>query len=255
MNGKRYSNTATIAARCLLLSRRNPDTFFASILLPVLMMLLFSALFGSLIHVEDISYITYIIPGVLLQCMGQGVSVTAIMMNRDLTSGMMSRFLTLPVQAVSILNGHILEALIRSALTSAAVLSAAFLLGFRPSFSLFSLSVFCLLLFGSILMLSWAAVTVGIAANSSEGASSLSAFMILLPYLSSGFVPAEALPKGLQLFARCQPMTPIIDTMRNALLGRPLEPEAFAAAMLWCVGLLTLFSFLSLKLLRKSLSR
>ena len=64
---KRYQDSLTMMKRCLLLSKRNPDTFLTSIIMPFLMMVLFVALFGKLIHPENISYVNYIIPGVLLQ--------------------------------------------------------------------------------------------------------------------------------------------------------------------------------------------
>ena len=50
-----YSDTFTIAWRCLLLSCRNPESFLSRILLPALMMLLFVSLFGSLILVDGTS--------------------------------------------------------------------------------------------------------------------------------------------------------------------------------------------------------
>lgn len=66
----RYNDTITMAKRCFMLSKRNPDTLLTSIMLPALMMLLFVSLFGNLIHVGEISYVNYIVPGVLLQCIG-----------------------------------------------------------------------------------------------------------------------------------------------------------------------------------------
>lgn len=107
---KRYNDTFTMAGRCLLLSKRNPDTFLTSIILPALMMLLFISLFGNLIQIEGISYVDFIVPGILLQCIAQGSSTTAIMVNKDVTSGIVTRFSTLPINKISILNGHILEA-------------------------------------------------------------------------------------------------------------------------------------------------
>lgn len=240
---KRYIDTITMANRCLLFSKRNPDTLLTSIMLPALMMLLFVSLFGNLIDIGDISYVNYIIPGVVLQCIGQCSSVTAIMMNKDMSSGIADRFCTLPIKPASILNGHALEAAVRSMLTSAVVLVIALLLGVRPSVHLRDVVVFSALLLGSILSLSYIAIVVGILANSAEGASALSALVIILPYLSSGFVPTETLPKALRFFAQYQPMTPIIDTMRNALLGNDLQIDMFLAALLWCVGLSAVFYF------------
>ena len=67
---KGLGETVTMAKRCLLLSKRNPDTFLTSILLPALMMLLFVSLFGNLIDLGDTSYVNYIVPGILFQCIG-----------------------------------------------------------------------------------------------------------------------------------------------------------------------------------------
>ena len=182
-NSRKYYDALTIANRCLLLSKRNPDTFLTSIMLPALMMLLFVSLFGNLIHVDNISYVNYIIPGVLLQCIGQCSSTTAIMMNKDINNGMISRLSTLPITRVSILNGHILEAFVRNLLTSAVVLLVAVPLGFRPSGNPADWGIVLLLLLSVILVISWLAVIVGITANSAEGASAMSALAIILTYM------------------------------------------------------------------------
>lgn len=252
---KKYNETMTITKRCLLLSKRNPDTFFVSILLPALMMLLFVALFGNLIHVEGMSYVNFIVPGILLQCIAQGSSSTAIMMNKDIVNGIMTRYSTLPIQKMSILNGHVMEAVVRGMITTILVGFVAILVGFRPSMDLIDVGVILLLLAGVILTLSWFAVVIGIAAKSAEGASSLSSVVIILPYLSSGFVPADTLPNVIRIFAEYQPMTPIINTLRNALLGKPLEMNTFIIAVLWCEGLTIAFYFVSRLLFRKRLSK
>lgn len=176
---KRYNDTFTMAGRCLLLSKRNPDTFLTSIILPALMMLLFISLFGNLIQIEGISYVDFIVPGILLQCIAQGSSTTAIMVNKDVTSGIVTRFSTLPINKISILNGHILEAFIRSIISTVVVVLIAILLGFRPSLHITDIGIVFILLVGIISVLSWLAVIVGVITNSAEGASSLSAIAII----------------------------------------------------------------------------
>ena len=245
---KRYNDTFTMAGRCLLLSKRNPDTFLTSIILPALMMLLFISLFGNLIQIEGISYVDFIVPGILLQCIAQGSSTTAIMVNKDVTSGIVTRF-----NKISILNGHILEAFIRSIISTVVVVLIAILLGFRPSLHITDIGIVFILLVGIISVLSWLAVIVGVITNSAEGASSLSAIAIILPYLSSGFVPTETLPLIMKVFAEYQSMTPIIDTMRNAFLGNPLDIKVFIIALIWCVGLTITFYLVSLVLFKKRL--
>ena len=254
-NTRRFNDTATLAGRCLLLSARNPDTFFSSIMLPALMMLLFVALFGNLVHVGGTSYVNYIVPGVLLQCIGQCSSTTAIMVNKDMTGGMAGRLSTLPIRKRAVLSGHVLEAFLRCLLTSVIVILAAVLVGFRPSCTPAGWGVVLLLLAGSILAMSWLAVIVGVAAKSAEGASALSSLAIILPYLSSGFVPADDLPEVLKIFARYQPMTPIIDTMRSAFLGGAFAWDGFLTAVLWCAGLTGIFYAVSAVLFRRRLGR
>ncbi len=251
----KYPDSLIMMKRCLLLSKRNPDTFLTSIIMPFLMMVLFVALFGKLIHPENISYVNYIIPGVLLQCFGQCASVTAVSVNRDVTGGMISRFSTLPIKRISVLGGHVLESTLRNFLTAAVVLAAAWFLGFRPLAGPGEWLLVLALMLCVILAFSWLSILIGVTSNSPEGASSLFTLVIVLPYLSSGFVPLDAMPGPLAAFARYQPMTPVIETMRNAFQGMPLNIETALVSLLWCIGLTAVFCFYSLLFFRKRISQ
>lgn len=250
-NEGKYNDNITMAKRCLLLSIRNPDIVLTSVMLPALLMLLFVALFGKIIQVEGISYVNYIVPGVLLQSIGQCSSSTAIGMNRDITGGIINRFCTMAIKKSSILTGHVIEAVLRNLLTSIIVLFVAVVVGFRPLANCLEWLVVFVLLIGIILVISWLSIYIGIVADSAEGASVLSVFAVILPYLSSGFVPTEQMPRLLAVFAENQPMTPIINTMRNAFLGRLFEPNTFLTAILWCAALTMVFYILSVKAFRK----
>lgn len=251
----KYPDSLIMMKRCLLLSKRNPDTFLTSIIMPFLMMVLFVALFGKLIHPENISYVNYIIPGVLLQCFGQCASVTAVSVNRDVTGGMISRFSTLPIKRISALGGHVLESTLRNFLTAAVVLAAAWFLGFRPLAGPGEWLLVLALMLCVILAFSWLSILIGVTSNSPEGASSLFTLVIVLPYLSSGFVPLDAMPGPLAAFARYQPMTPVIETMRSAFQGMSLNIETALVSLLWCIGLTAVFCFCSLLFFRKRISQ
>lgn len=251
----KYPDSLIMMKRCLLLSKRNPDTFLTSIIMPFLMMVLFVALFGKLIHPENISYVNYIIPGVLLQCFGQCASVTAVSVNRDVTGGMISRFSTLPIKRISVLGGHVLESTLRNFLTAAVVLAAAWFLGFRPLAGPGEWLLVLALMLCVILAFSWLSILIGVTSNSPEGASSLFTLVIVLPYLSSGFVPLDAMPGPLAAFARYQPITPVIETMRSAFQGMSLNIETALVSLLWCIGLTAVFCFCSLLFFRKRISQ
>lgn len=242
---KIFGDTLTMTGRCLLISKRNIDTFLTSFILPVLMMILFVYVFGGAMNVGDLSYVNYIVPGIILQCIGQCASTTAISVNNDMRSGIIDRFCTMPVKKASILNGHVISALLRNCLTTIIVIAVAFAVGFRPSaqFSAWLIAALIVLLY--IIAISWISVFLGIKANSPEGAGAFAVFAVVLPYLSSGFVPIDTMPEVLKIFAEYQPMTPVIESIRMLLLGEVLSMRTLYIAILWCLGLAAVFYVLS----------
>ena len=92
-----WKDTMILTWRCCLLSLRNPDTLLTSVMLPGLMMALFVFLFGTLIQIGDMAYVDYIVPGVLLQCVGQCSSTTSVMVCREVRTGMAGRLCILPI--------------------------------------------------------------------------------------------------------------------------------------------------------------
>ena len=62
-------------------------------------------------------------------------------------------------------------------------------------------------------------------------------FLILLLFLSSGFVPTELDARTrLRWFAENQPFTPIIETLAGLLLGTPIG-DSGVIAVAWCVAI------------------
>jgi ABC-2 type transport system permease protein len=74
------------------------------------------------------------------------------------------------------------------------------------------------------------------AAKSVETASNLPMFLILLPFLSSGFVPTASMPDALGWFAEHQPFTPLIETVRGLLEGTSIG-DSGVIAVGWCVAI------------------
>lgn len=242
-----FRDTITMTERCLILSKRNIDTFLTSFILPALMMVLFVYVFGGAMNVGDSSYVNYIVPGIILQCIGQCASTTAISVSSDIKNGIIDRFCTMPIIKSSILSGHVIGALLRNLLTTIIVIAVAFVVGFRPTANLVDWLIVIVIVLLYIVTISWISVFIGITANSSEGAGAFSVIVIILPYLSSGFVPVETMPKLLKIFSEHQPMTPVIESIRMLLLGKPLNTDTLLIATIWCLGLTIVFYFLSTK--------
>jgi ABC-2 type transport system permease protein len=222
--------------RCLRLSRRNVEVLTTSLMLPIMVMLLFVYLFGGAIHTGT-QYVTYVVPGIILLCVGYGASLTAVSVSQDMAGGIIDRFRSMDVGGAALLAGHVAASVTRNMISTALVIGVAFLIGFRPSAAplewLAALTV--LLLF--ILAISWLSAAVGLFAKSPEAASGFTFFVLFLPYPSSGFVPIQTMPSWIHGFAQYQPATPVIETLRGLLLGTPLGVNPWLA-LAWCGGIL-----------------
>ncbi|MEV6281535.1 ABC transporter permease [Kribbella sp. NPDC051770] len=230
------SDTATMIDRSIRLSRRNVDTLFVSILLPLLMMMLFVYVFGGAIETGT-AYINYVVPGILLLTTGYGASNTAMAVADDMTKGMIDRLRSLPVRSFAVLTGHVTASVVRNAASTAIVLLAALAMGFRPNATPLEWLGAIGLLALYVIALSWLAAGLGVIAKTVESASTLSFFMLFLPYLSSAFVQPETMPGWLRPISEHQPITPVIETVRSFLTGTPLGSSGWIA-LAWCGGLL-----------------
>jgi ABC-2 type transport system permease protein len=222
----------TMAGRCFRLSRRNVDALVTSLMLPIMLMLMFVYLFGGAIETGT-SYVTYVVPGVLLLCAGFGSSLTAVSVSHDMTSGIIDRFRSLDVPGAALLAGHVVASVARNAVSAVLVFAVAFLIGFRPQAGPLDwlAAVGVLLVF--VLAMSWLSAAIGLLAKSPEAASGFTFFVMFLPYASSAFVPVRTMPSWIQGFARHQPITPVIETLRGLLLGQPVGSNPWFA-LAWC---------------------
>jgi ABC-2 type transport system permease protein len=132
-----------------------------------------------------------------------------------------------------VLTGHVIASMVQALLALAAVTAVALLVGFRPTATalewLAAVGVMLLVSFA----LTWVAVALGLVATTVETASNLPMPLILLPFLSSGFVPTDTMPAGLRWFAEYQPFTPIMETLRGLLLGTAIGSSGLQAVG-WC---------------------
>lgn len=227
-------SSAVFIQRSLTHSLRDGEGLLMAIALPVMLMLLFTVVFGGAIQ-SDGRYIDYVVPGIILTCAGFGASSTAVSVSHDMTAGAMLRFRTMPIVASTSIVGHVIASLVRNLVATAVVIGVAFLVGFRPSadFAGWAGAVGIVTLW--ILAVTCVFALIGLLAGSPEAANSYGFIILFLPYLSSAFVPIETMPDWIAPVVEYQPVTPIIETIRAALLGGDGQP---LAAVAWCVGII-----------------
>jgi ABC-2 type transport system permease protein len=233
-------DSVTLLRRNLKHLRRFPSLTFTIIGMPVVFLLLFVYVFGGTMGAGlpggggRADYLAYIAPAILVMTVASVANSTAIVVAQDATEGIIDRFRTMPVARSAPVTGHVLAAMAQTLFAVVVVLVVALALGFRSSASVAG----WLGVAGVVVLLGWAvtwlSVALGLASGSVEAASNAPLPLILLPFLSSGFVPTESMPTVLAWLAEHQPFTPVIDTLRALLEGTDPGGDAWWAVG-WCL--------------------
>ncbi|MGE5495551.1 MAG: ABC transporter permease [Burkholderiales bacterium] len=219
---------------------RSPDTIITVAVIPIMIMLLFVYVYGGAIKTsmdEDVNYVSYMLPGILLMAIASGISYTAYRLFIDVKGGLFERFNSMPIKRSSLLWGHVLTSLVSNAISVAAIILVAVIIGFRSSAGVLSWLAAAGVLSLFTLALTWVAVLPGLTAKSMEGAIAFSYPLMLLPFISSAFTPTETMPPAVRAFAENQPVSSIIDTLRSLLNSEPVGSEIWTA-LAWCLGIM-----------------
>ncbi|MFI1734567.1 ABC transporter permease [Streptomyces acidicola] len=235
----------TMLRRNLLHARRYPSLTLNLLLTPVMLLLLFVYIFGDTMSAgigggDRADYIAYLVPGVLLMTIGSTTIGTAVSVSNDMTEGIIARFRTMAIHRGSVLIGHVIGSVLQAIVSVVLVGVIALAMGFRSTdaTALEWLAAFGLLAFFT-LALTWIAVGMGMGSPNAEAASNSAMPLILLPLISSAFVPIDAMPGWFQPIAEYQPFTPAIETLRGLLLGTEIGHNWWIAVA-WCLALTVL---------------
>ncbi|BAJ29497.1 MULTISPECIES: ABC transporter permease [Kitasatospora] len=235
-------DSSTMLRRNLLHARRYPSLTLNLLLTPVMLLLLFVYVFGGAMSggLGRSAYVAYLVPGILLMTIGSTVVGTAVSMATDMNEGIVARFRTMAIHRGSVLLGRVAGSVLQSVASVVLVGAVGVAIGFRSHDAnvLEWLAAFGLLVFFS-LALTWIAVGMGLGSPSAEAASNAALPLILLPLISSAFVPLHSMPGWFQPIAEYQPFTPAIETLRGLLLGTPIG-DNWWIALLWCAALTVL---------------
>lgn len=230
------SDTTLLLGRSLRHIARSLDTIITTAITPIAMLLLFVYVFGGSIDVGSEKYVNYLLPGILLITIASGISYTSYRLFMDVKSGLFERFQSMPIARSSVLWAHVLTSLIANLISVAIVVFVAFLMGFRSSAGVLAWLTVVGILTLFTLALTWLAVVAGLSAKSVDGAGAFAYPIIFLPFISSAFVLTASMPGPVRAFAENQPVTSIVNTVRDLLAAQPAGDLWLALA--WCVGLL-----------------
>lgn len=255
-----FGDAVVMLKRSLRHILRSPDTIITTAITPIAMLLLFVYVFGGSIDTGAGagaggygSYVTYLLPGILLITVASGVAYTSYRLFLDLQSGIFERFHSMPIARSAVLWGHVLTSLVANLMSLALVVLVALVMGFRSGAGVLAWLAVLGILVLFTLALTWLAVSAGLAAKSADGAGGFAYPLIFLPFLSSAFVPTENMPAPVRWFAENQPVTPIVNTLRNLYAEQPLGDDVWVS-LVWLLGLLVVAFALAMRTYRRKLA-
>lgn len=229
---------------------RSMDTIITVCITPIAMMLLFVYVFGGAMETGAENYVNYLLPGIMLMAIGSGIAYVSYRLFIDKERGIFERFHSMPIARSTVLWGHVLTSLVSNGVSVVVIILVALLIGFRSSAGIFEwLGVFGILGIFT-LALTWIAVIAGLAAKTPDGAGAFSYPIIFLPFISSAFVPTNTMPSVVRAFAENQPVTPIVEAIRN-LLANQLVGNEIWTALAWCIAIIVVAYIFAMRIYKK----
>jgi ABC-2 type transport system permease protein len=248
-----FGDTAVLTRRSLRHIIRSLDTIITTAITPIAMMLLFVYVLGGAINSGSDSYVTYLLPGILLITIASGISYTAFRLFGDMQGGIFERFQSMPIARSSVLWAHVLTSLVANLISIVVVVFVAVLMGFRSGAGVLAWLAVAGILILFTLALTWMAVIPGLTAKSVDGASAFAYPLIFLPFISSAFVPTETMPGPVRAFAENQPVTSIVNAIRSLFTQQPVGSDIWIA-LAWCVGILLVAYAFAINIYRRKIS-
>jgi ABC-2 type transport system permease protein len=248
-----FGDTAVLTGRTLRHITRSMDTIITTALMPIAFMLLFVYVFGGAIRSGSGPYVDYLLPGILLITIASGVSYTAYRLFMDVQSGIFQRFQSMPIARSSVLWAHVLTSLVANLVSLVVVVLVALLMGFRSGAGAPAWLAIAGILVLFTLALTWLAVIAGLSAKSVDGAGAFSYPLIFLPFISSAFVPTSTMPGPVRVFAEYQPVTSIVNAIRDLFARQPVGNDIWVA-LAWCVGILVVAYLFAMATYRRKIA-
>lgn len=245
-----FNDLSVMLGRSMRHISRSMDTIITVTIMPIMFMLLFVYVFGGAIRTGTDHYVNYLLPGILLIAIASGISYTAYRLFLDVQGGIFERFHSMPISRSTVLWGHVLTSLVSNAISVVVIILVASIMGFRSSAGVLSWLGVAGILALFTLALTWVAAIAGLSATSVDGAGAFSYPLVLLPFISSAFVPTETMPSGVRAFAEHQPVTAIVDAIRALLSGEPVG-NGIWIALAWCAGIMLVAYIFAMRAYKK----
>jgi ABC-2 type transport system permease protein/oleandomycin transport system permease protein len=247
------TDSRVMAVRQLRKILRRPMYVVYLFIQPVIMVLLFRYVFGSAINTGRVSYVDFLMPGIIVMTAVFGSLTTGLGFTEDLAAGIVDRFRSLPIARSALLVGRTAADLVTNAFTLILMLAIGVAIGFRPGEPAYDVVLALALVLAFAYVFSWISAFVGISVRNPETAQSIGFIWVFpLVFASSAFVPTDNMPGVVRAFADINPVTLAVDSARALMIGRGDALGPALGMLAWLVGLLLVFVPLAVRALRRA---
>ncbi|MEV6925080.1 ABC transporter permease [Dactylosporangium sp. NPDC051485] len=253
MTAMALRDSRVLAVRQLRKTLRRPTYVVFTLVQPVVLVLLFRFVFGGAIDTGPLSYVNYLMPGIIVQTAVFGSLVTGLGLTEDLKAGVVDRLRSLPMARSAVLLGRTAADLVMNVVALAVMVAVGLLVGFRPTGPAWRLAGAFLLVLAFAYVFSWISAWVGLMVRNPETASSAGFIWVLpLTFASSAFVPTATMPGPLRAFAEANPVSAAVGAVRALTVGGAAPAAPVLHTVAWLAGLLLLFVPLSVHAFRRT---
>ncbi|HYF99823.1 MAG TPA: ABC transporter permease [Candidatus Saccharimonadales bacterium] len=216
---------------------RNLDQIFSAIVFPIILFIVLRYVFDGAIDTGNITYVNFIVAGILVEIIALGTNNTTTNLVVDLQRGVVNRFKSLPVFRSAFLIGFVAADLFRNLVSTLIIIGIAYIVGFHPIAGLLEWMLIILLATLFSVAISWISVIMGLFIKSVE--SSQIAFFVIFPlaFISSAYVPPNTMPEPIMIFAENQPFTQVINAIRALMMGTAINDSGWLAVG-WCISII-----------------
>jgi ABC-2 type transport system permease protein len=239
--GSAFRDALILAWRNYKHHERVPSLAVFALMTPLIFLLLFRYVIGGPIVIPGVSYVDFLVPGVIVQAIAFGATQTGVGLALDLGRGITDRFRALPISRSAVPAGRALADTVRNALVAFIAVGLGLIIGFRPDANVAYVlaAIGIAVAFGYAF--SWVAAFVGLTFKHVEAVHDAGfVWVIPLTFASSALVPVDSMPTVVQWFADVNPVTSVADATRALMLGDPAGSAVFHSA-LWIAALLIVF--------------
>ncbi|MBW3546835.1 MAG: ABC transporter permease [Actinobacteria bacterium] len=245
------SAALTFGWRGMLKVKHVPEQLVDVTITPVMLIVLFTYLFGGAIAGSTAEYLDYILPGILVMSVLLTTVYSGIALNTDLTTGVVDRFRSLPVWRPAPLVGSLLGDSVRYLIAGTVIIVLGVIMGYRPAAGAGGMLLALALVVVFAFALSWVFTTIGLVMRS-PNAVMMTGFVAIFPltFLSNVFVDPTTLPGPLEAFVNVNPISTLATASRGLMEGHAVAGD-IAVVLAVAAGLTVVFAPLTTRLYGK----